>query len=303
MKKLNKIISYLLLLLVVLYIPSAVFAKGEQSFDENAVCNLDIIIENENDKNIPVANADVTLFRVADAVVSNDKVTYPCTDDFSGYAVSIDNFEDDKQAEDIFDYAIQHRVEGTTQYTDKSGRTQFAGLKPGVYLVSEIKGVTDKYVKFKPFLVVLPYETEGQLIYNVLAKPKFETEGADRGKSISVKKVWNDDGKDRPKSVKIQLLKDRNVYDTVELNQSNSWNYSWNDMDGSANWSVKEVEVPKGYTVTYTKNGLNFTVNNSRKLVQTGQLKWPVPVLAVTGIIFILTGMLIKRGKGKKEDE
>jgi hypothetical protein len=63
-----------------------------------------------------------------------------------------------------------------------------------------------------------------------------------------------------------------------------------------------EKEVPKGYTVTYNKNGNRYTIYNTRALVKTGQLRWPVPVLAVGGLVLIAAGVLV-RCRGKKSDE
>ena len=299
MKKLNKMLSCLLLLCMILALPLGAAASEDIGFDEDQDCTLEILIENESDQDLPVADADVTLYKVADVKVNKDTVSYPCTSDFTGYAKALDNV-DNKIAEELFEYAVQHRVSGETKYTDEEGRTEFTGLKPGVYLVSEIKGVTDQYVKFKPFLAVLPYDEEGNWIYRVLAKPKFDLAGDQAKTELRVNKVWNDDGKKRPKSVTVQLLCDGAVKDTVELSEENGWKYVWKDMDKTLKWSVQEVNIPEGYTVTYRQDGFVFTVSNTRKLVQTGQLNWPVPVLAIAGILCIIAGLLMKRGKGRK---
>ena len=299
MKKLNKMLSCLLLLLVILTLPMGALAGEKAGFDEDQECTLEILIENESDRDMPVADADVTLFKVADVKVDRDTVSYPCTPDFSGYAVNLEDV-DNRIAEELFAYAMLHRASGETKYTDEDGRTEFTGLTPGVYLVSEITGVTDKYVKFKPFLAVLPYDEEGNWIYRVLARPKFDTSEGNEKTELSVNKVWNDDGKNRPKSVIVQLLCDGKVKDTVELSEENGWKYVWKDMDKALTWSVREVNIPEGYTVTYRQDGFNFTVSNTRKLVQTGQLNWPVPVLAIAGILCIIAGLLIRRGKVRK---
>ena len=60
-------------------------------------------------------------------------------------------------------------------------------------------------------------------------------------------------------------------------------------------YSVKEVNVPKGFTATYAQKGYTFTVTNTASLAQTGQLLWPIPVLAVAGLFFLLTGAAILR--------
>ena len=295
-RKLNIALSCLLLGLFLL-LPGLINAEQIPGFDEDVTCTLEILIENEHDQNLPVENADVTLYQVAEVKIVNDQIQYPCTEAFRGYAEALTTVNNDEIADAVFDYAVQHRVSGDTKYTDKNGRTEFSGLKPGIYLVSEITGVTDRYVKFKPFLAVLPYQNEGNWMYRVLAKPKFDTAGDENVVNIRVNKVWNDDGLERPSEVKVQLLQDGEVFDTVVLNASNGWKKEWTELAGKYNWSVKEIDIPAGYTATYRYDGTDFTVCNTRIMIQTGQLNWPIPVLAAAGILFIIIGLLLKRRK------
>lgn len=114
------------------------------------------------------------------------------------------------------------------------------------------------------------------------------------------------------------------------------------------NWKVKEVDIPKDYTVIYRSNETQYVIVNthkdfddseqppatetsttstnssltetttvsslktedsdlpetstssSEKLPQTGQLWWPVPLLAGGGILFIAIGLRIR---SRKENE
>lgn len=125
---------------------------------------------------------------------------------------------------------------------------------------------------------------------------------------VTVEKVWDDNNsKDRPESVVIQLLKgDNTVYGEVTLSKSNKWQYTWESLDGAVEWSVQEVNIPDGYTAKYdknTKNGLHFTVTNMAALPQTGQLNWPIPVLFGCGLILITLGSIWERSGGKKKPD
>jgi hypothetical protein len=53
------------------------------------------------------------------------------------------------------------------------------------------------------------------------------------------------------------------------------------------------VNIPNGFTATYAQKEYTFTVTNTASLAQTGQLLWPIPVLAVTGLFLLLTGAAI----------
>ncbi len=115
---------------------------------------------------------------------------------------------------------------------------------------------------------------------------------------LAVDKLWVG-GKNHPTSVTIELRDGDTVVDTVTLGDWNNWHYSWHDLDASVkrNWNVVEVNVPDGYTVSYSFNGTTFTVRNTEKLIQTGQLNWPVPVMAVLGLALLCVGIAMLRKK------
>ena len=129
-------------------------------------------------------------------------------------------------------------------------------------------------------------------------------------KELTVKKVWDDDGyKSRTTSVKIQLLHNGRVYDTVTLNACNEWTYTWPRLlfDGDNTWEINESPKPYRYRVSYTSNFTNdyetyyVTVTNTYRpgsLIQTGQLNWPIFVLGGIGIALVVIGVVrSKRGK------
>lgn len=133
------------------------------------------------------------------------------------------------------------------------------------------------------------------------APPTTSPTASPKDKEVTVDVVWEDDGKNRPDSVVVQLLKDGEVYDETTLSESNGWHHTWSSLDGSAEWSVREVNVPNGYTVTYRQDGLHFTVINTAALLQTGQLNWPIPVLGGFGLILIVLGSVLESAGRKKQ--
>ena len=117
---------------------------------------------------------------------------------------------------------------------------------------------------------------------------------------ITVYKVWSsDDGKERPDSVTVTLYNGETAYDTVRLGAWNNWSYSWKDMNAYGNWQVIETNIPKGYVPSYSVSGNNVTITNTRSLIQTGQLNWPIWVLGGAGLVLVALGgaMLVKKKK------
>ena len=117
---------------------------------------------------------------------------------------------------------------------------------------------------------------------------------------ITVHKVWSsDDGKDRPDSVTVTLYNGETAYDTVRLGAWNNWRYSWKDLNTYGNWQVIETNIPKGYVPSYHVSEGVVTITNTRSLIQTGQLNWPIWVLGGAGLVLIALGgaMLVKKKK------
>ena len=114
---------------------------------------------------------------------------------------------------------------------------------------------------------------------------------------LTVKKEWSDNGKNRPSSVTVQLLDGDEVAETVTLGDWNDWKHTWDDLEAGDDhdWQVKEINIPKGYKASYSRKGNVVTIRNTESLIQTGQLNWPVPVMAGLGLLLILAGILLGR--------
>lgn len=115
---------------------------------------------------------------------------------------------------------------------------------------------------------------------------------------VVVRKVWSsDDGKNRPDSVTVTLYNGDVPYETVRLGAWNNWTYTWKDLSAYGNWQVIESNIPKGYVPSYSVSGNVVTITNTRSLIQTGQLNWPIWVLGGAGLVLVSLGgaMLVKK--------
>lgn len=120
--------------------------------------------------------------------------------------------------------------------------------------------------------------------------------------SVSVSKVWKDGGSsNRPSYVSVQLYRNGNAYgNTVTLSESNSWRYTWSNLDDDYTWTVNEVNVPRGYTRTVTRSGDVWTITNTKpidKIPQTGDnsnitLWIALACMSVAGMLITLCGKM-----------
>ena len=214
-------------------------------------------------------------------------------------------------------------------------------LKAGLYFVLGRRHTQNGYrYDPTPFMVMLPgLDKENNIwVYDVSVNAKFDSSPIpdnpdDHTIDRKVLKVWADDGqeKDRPNEVIVQLLRDGKVYDTVTLNAENNWRYTWTGLNDRYTWSIAEKEL-EGYTVEVTREGITFVVTNTcdedipdepapiapatpdeptapdepatpakPTLPQTGQLWWPVPILISAGLLFVVIGLVRRRGTVDEE--
>jgi len=122
---------------------------------------------------------------------------------------------------------------------------------------------------------------------------------------ITVIKKWsNDTLKNRLSSVTVTLYDGDVAYDTVRLSAANKWTYHWKDLNAYGNWRVLETNIPRGYVPSYSvsADGTVVTITNSKSLIQTGQLNWPVWVLGGAGVALVTLGgaMMLKK---KREND
>ena len=156
--------------------------------------------------------------------------------------------------------------------------------------------------------------TSGAWLSDALALPKTERSVIPAsGDTVTRKvlKIWNDAACEtsRPAQITVQLLQNGVLYDTVTLCPANNWRYTWEDLPAENEWTMAEQVVP-GYTALVAQKGITFTVTNTAVtsptspdtpslpvLPQTGQLWWPVPVLAGIGLLLLVLGLMRRKGE------
>lgn len=293
-KKLFKIIGSLTLALTMLFsLNMTAFAYTLLDTDKTG----SITVSPQSGQSL---GTSLTLYRVADVVVDDADQKYELTSDFADSAADLTSLDDSAGlAQTLYEYAQAKKLSGESKDVSGDGTVKFENLPLGLYLiVQEAASVGGSVVN--PFLVSVPAANEDETgwIYDVTADPKAESyELVD----VTVHKVWNDGKKtdSRPSSISVSMYKDEALLDTVTLDSANDWSYTWSGLEKSDGYSVSEADV-KNYAATYSQSGYDFTITNTSKLAQTGQLNWPVPLLAGCGVVLFAIGWAIVYLKKKK---
>lgn len=290
MKKLS------ILLLMLFTFCANILSVNALDFTKKGSIEITLIEKEEQTK---INGAELTIYKIADAKEENHNLVFEYVNELSDCKVSLDNLDNDNISEEI-NKCLNDSVKGISLVTE-DGKVNFEDLDLGLYLVKQTNKV-EGYSVITPYLVMIPRVINDEWTYNVTSKPKTDII---RVIDLKVTKVWNkansniNSSINLPKEIEIELSKNGEVIDTVKLNSANNWEYTWKDLEKSDMYNVREVNVPKGYTVTYQKEGNLFIVTNTTSLVQTGNMPWLVEIIGGIGLIFIVISLIYNKNEQK----
>lgn len=317
-------------LLVILMLPATAFAAGSINLSQDVKLTISY-----QDDAMPLAGAEFSTYLVASADGNGELTT---EDTFKQFNVNIRGNNDAALkvlATTLEGYVLRDNIAPTDRgKTNTNGYLSFPTgterLTPGLYLVLGSRHTQGGFrYDATPFMVMLPTQDaeKNEWIYDVLVSPKHDSSKIPNTLSTitrKVLKVWDDaDNKNRPTEVIVQLLRNGEVYDTVTLNDDNNWRYTLPNLDDSYTWTVVEKEC-EGYTVQIERDGITFVIKNTYEtnipdtptpnvpvspkptnptpnnpsLPKTGQTWWPVPLLLMGGLSFIIVGLICRKRKG-----
>lgn len=244
--------------------------------------------------------ATVNLYYLADW---SAKSGYTPTGDFADhgkYPVDWDILNADQQtlrdfANTMAGYiAVNKPAADNTLKTDSAGVTTFNQLKDGLYLavVAPYEGNV-LTCQTAAMLVALPNVHKNADEQRTLSiEPKADC-AVPPTTTISVNKVWKDkNSAKRPESVKMNLLQDGKIYDSIMLNNANDWKYTWTGLQAKHEYTVVEANVPGNYTALIDRENNDYTVTNTAK-PESAKTGANVAIIAVIVVVLAAAGIAI----------
>lgn len=258
--------------------------KADNIVDLNKKGSISINLKGENN----IVGAEIQIIQIGKVNIINNNLVFEYIDELNdcNYKLSDENIKN-------IEVCIQNKkLNVTTKITDNNGKVLFDNLNLGVYYIKQTNKIKN-FSQMDPILIMLPKEINNSFEYNIDASPKIEILDLT---DIKIKKIWNADKKDKILNhVTIELYKDKEKIETVTLNEENNWEIVIEGLPKSDSYSVKEINLPKGYTVTYNLNEYTFTVTNTPSLVDTGQITYVYNIILFIGIMLIIVGIILKR--------
>ena len=183
------------------------------------------------------------------------------TGDFTGCGVPLGDLSDSTLADQLAKYLPTVPAVAAQQNVDEEGYADFTKLPQGLYLVMQTEA-SHGYEAIKPFLVSIPLPDGDNWIYDVDATPKV---GA-------------------------------TIPDTPEQPDTPDTPVSPDSPDNPVSPDSPDNPV----SPENPDNPVSPSNPDKPVLPQTGQLNWPVPVLACSGVLLFAVGWVLNR-QGKKE--
>lgn len=219
-----------------------------------------------------VGGGTLTLYRVAKVQKDNANLSFVYTNGFEDCGVELGDLSEGELAGRLAE-KIAATAESTTVEISDFGTAEFGDLEVGLYLVVQTTAA-ENYNVINPFLVSVPIQENGKYIYDVDALPKVGT--ATKKTPDTPDEPDTPDTPDEPDTPDTPVAPGPDNPDGWVLGDHGEKNYP-------------NPDNPNGH------------VMGAHGLPQTGQLNWPIPVLAVTGVVLVAAGIKLKKGNRRDE--
>lgn len=226
-----------------------------------------------------VGGGTLTLYRVAKVQKDNANLSFVYTNGFEDCGVELGDLSEGELAGRLAE-KIAATAESTTVEISDLGVAEFGDLEVGLYLVVQTTAA-ENYNVINPFLVSVPIQENGSYIYDVDALPKVGT--------AAKKTPEPPDTPDTPDTPDKPDEENPNTPAAPGPDNPDSWVLGANGEKIYRNPEAPSPDNPNGH------------VMGAHGLPQTGQLNWPIPVLAVTGVVLVAAGIKLKKGTRKDE--
>lgn len=238
-------------------------------------------------KDKALSGGQLTLYRVAEVKRKNGDLSFEYCGDFYGCGIALGDLTDSTLADQLLEYMPQG-ARGTTKTVDADGNAAFEDLELGLYLIVQSKA-SNGYAPIKPFLVSLPMAENGKWNYEVDASPKVGGYTPVKPDTPPVPPTPVPDKPGTPEQP------------TGPTNPDTPKNPDGPDSPVSPGSPDSPVAPGNPDNPVAPGNPDNPALAGHPDgavmsgLPQTGQLNWPVPVLAVSGVLLFAAGWVLNK--------
>lgn len=324
MKQIHKRLAALLMAFAVAALCAApAFAVTSADVDLSKKGSITVTLR-DSKTDAEIVGGRLTLYQVASVKKENANLSYVYTNGFENCGVSLGDLSESDLAEQL-EAKRTAASKGTTVTVNSSGKAVFSDLSLGLYLVVQTTASTG-YEKINPFIVSVPLLDGGRYLYDVDALPKVGT--LTKTTPPDVPEI--PDVPETPDLPDVPVVPDTPVQpdvpqtpetpttpETPETPQNPTPDTPGDNpvapevpdwpLDEDGHPIPPDADNPDGWVLNGRpdkKNAPNpdnpdgWVLNgrpSKNALPQTGQLNWPIPVLACTGIVLMAAGAALRK--------
>ena len=243
---------------------------------------------------VPLRGGELTLYQVATVKCTNGNLYFDYTGDFTGCGVVLGDLSDSTLADRLAKYLPAVPAIAAQQNVTEKGYADFAKLPQGLYLVVQTEA-SHGYEAIKPFLVSIPLPDGNGWIYDVDATPKVDATIPETPDTPDKPDVPDTpDSPEQPDNPDTPVSPDSP--DTPVSPGTPDNPVSPANPDNPVSPGTPDNPVSRGKP----DNPVSPATPDKPVLPQTGQLNWPVPVLACSGVLLFAAGWVLNRQSKKK---
>ena len=331
-----KLIKYFLCiaLAVALLLSMAATAVAADIADYDPAKKTSISLTLSDGTNV-VRGAQVSVYRIADLIIDNSGYNYSYLENYTNCGIVIDDPQSRDLAEAMYSYVFDNSIAPTVErYSDVNGYVYFGDLEQGLYLIAQTSEV-EGFTSFSPFLTYLPITDESGWVYDVNATPKVDISPdepdnpppppppSETTTTTTTPEVTTPPATTPPVTTPPFIFTPPPTTTvTTEETEETTEETEETEEETEETEEITEPTQPSEPVVTTTRNphdddanagqwGEHFNPHDDdanagqwgEKLAQTGQLNWPIPILAGMGTAFIAIGFVMRRIGRKREND
>lgn len=249
----------------------------------------------------PISGGTLTIYRVADIVRLNGQYSFVYTEDFAACDFPLTDIDSADLADALAEIAENENREGISRNLNEKGKAVFSDLALGLYLVVQTKASPGFY-RINPFLVSVPLSENGQYIYDVDTEPKNMPTPVppipDETEPDETKPPETEPDETKPPETEPDETKPPETEPDETRPPETEPDETRPPETEPDETEPVEIDTPE----TEPAETEPAAPPEEEKLPQTGLTNWPIPVLAVVGMILIAFGLRL-RAAGKKSYE
>ena len=265
-------------------LPALAAPAASANIDLNRTGTIEVTLyDHQNDT--PLRGGQLTVYKVADAARTNGDLRFVYTADFAGCGIALGDLTDSTLASRL-EAKLPANAQGTTRSVSEEGTVSFTKLPLGLYLVVQTEA-SKGYEAVNSFLVSLPMAGESGWLYTVDATPKVGAATPDMTpEEPDTPTPTPPNEPDKPTEPG-----DPDTPDMPENPNDPSQPVSPGEPDGPVNPGSPDNPAAPGAPDDPALPGSP----DGAVLPQSGQLNWPIPLMACSGMLLFAVGWVLTR--------